>query len=275
MKRTRVNDINGDCKANSCLISPVCTIWKANTVSKVFIAAVSSLSLERWRGQAPQTELQGSGGWLESADPFQKRKGVHPPEIPGVLTENHGHLAGTFSSLQSVIGVTWNKPQGSHSQNNFPSWMHGERVRVEKCVDGLRAVEFQLTVCLWKFIFSYIISCLNTVLEHGGNKKLELCLRAGELFVITHQMSIDKQQSGLLMNSRRKRWRAGLNGLVLLKQQESSFSLILTWKKTREVSRTERSCDWDFAEAWFQQCIIFLEYLWFRGDFFLSLFCLC
>lgn len=62
-------------------------------------------------------------------------------------------------------------------------------------------------------------------------------------------MCIDKQQSGLLMNSRRKIQRAGLNGLLLLKQQESSFSLILIWKKTHEISKTERGCHSDFAEA--------------------------
>lgn len=145
----------------------------------------------------------------------------------------------------------WNKPQGSHSQNNFPSWMQGERVSVEKCVDGLRAVEFQLTESVYGSLYSATSSAVSiTVLEHRGNKKLELCLRTGELFVITHQMNIDKQQSGLLRNSRRKRWRAGLNGLVLLKQQESSFSLILIWKRTHEVSRTERGCKWGFAQAW-------------------------
>lgn len=164
MKRTRVSDISGDCKANSCLMPPVCTIWKANTASKVLTAAVGSLSLERWRGQAPQTELQGFEGWLASADPFQRRTGVH-------LTWDSwcadwkpwafNHVV-AFSSLQSVIGVTWNNLQESHSQNIFPSWMQGERVRVEK-VCGWPTCSWVPThsVCLWKFIFSYIISRLN------------------------------------------------------------------------------------------------------------------
>lgn len=84
--------------------------------------------------------------------------------------------------------------------------MQGERVRVEKCVDGLRAVEFQLTASVYGSLYSATSSAVSiTVLEHRGNKKLESCLRTGELFVITQQMNIDKQQSGLLMSSSRKR----------------------------------------------------------------------
>lgn len=164
MKRIRVNDINGDCKANSCLISPVCTIWKTNTASKVLIAAVGSLSLERWRGQAPQIELQGFEGQLESADPFQKRKGVH-------LTWDSwcaDWKPWTFNqklfprSTQSSVWRGISCSGDTASQNIFPNRMQGERVRVEKVCGWPTCSWVPIhSVCLWKFIFSGIIGCLN------------------------------------------------------------------------------------------------------------------
>lgn len=157
MKRTRVNDINGDCKENSCLISPVCTIWKTNTASKVLIAAASSLSLERWRGQAPQTtarlwRLPGECSSLSEEKRGASHLGFLVCWLRAVDIE-----PGAFSSLQLVVGVTWNQPQGTHSQNNFPKWMQGERVRVEK-VCGWPTCSWvpAHSLCLWRFIFSYI-----------------------------------------------------------------------------------------------------------------------
>lgn len=189
MKRTRVNDINGDCKANSCLISPVCTIWKTNTASKVLIAAVGSLSLERWRGQAPQTELQGFEGQLESADPFQKRKGVH-------LTWDSwcaDWKPWTFNqklfphSTQSLVwrGISCS---GDTAKTFSPTGCREKESEWKKCVDGLCAVEFQFTASVYGSLYSAASSAVSiTVLEHRGNKKLELRLRTRELFVITQQ----------------------------------------------------------------------------------------
>lgn len=164
MKRTRVNYINGDCKENSCLISPVCTIWKTNTASKVLIGAVSSLSLERWRGQAPQTELQGFEGCLESADPFQKRKGVNLTwdswcadwELGTFNQKPFPHFS--WSLVWRGIshrGVTAKTSSSTGCREKESEW--------KKCVDGLRAAEFQLTLSVYGSLYSatYIISCLN------------------------------------------------------------------------------------------------------------------
>lgn len=55
-------------------------------------------------------------------------------------------------------------------------------------MDGLRAAEFQLPASVCGSLYLATSSAVSTtVLEHRGDKKLELCLRAGELFVITQQ----------------------------------------------------------------------------------------
>lgn len=58
----------------------------------------------------------------------------------------------------------------------------------KKCVDGLRAVEFKCTVFVYGSLYSAVPSAVSIiVLDHKGNKTLELCLRTRELFVIIQQ----------------------------------------------------------------------------------------
>lgn len=91
MKRKRVNDINGDCQANPCPISPLCTTGKASAASKISNAAVISPSLRGEESPVPHTELgRGQPG---SAGPSKERGSA---SLLGTPAENHGRLTSSF-----------------------------------------------------------------------------------------------------------------------------------------------------------------------------------
>lgn len=62
-------------------------------------------------------------------------------------------------------------------------------------------------------------------------------------------MHIFIQQAGLLMNSRRKMWRTGLNLILLLKQEESSSSLTLIWKEDIQYTKKRKKLKLRFCRS--------------------------
>ena len=84
----------------------------------------------------------------------------------------------------------------------------------------------------------------------------------------TEQMHIDVQQAELLRNSSRKIWRAGLNGLPLVKQQESSSPLTVIWKKTHEVPKEKEAAVEILQKPRFSSVWVFLNFCDLEGNFF-------
>lgn len=87
----------------------------------------------------------------------------------------------------------------------------------KKCVDGLRAVLFKSTAFVYGSLYSAAPSAVSIiVLEHRGNKTLELCLRTRELFVIFQQNKCILIYSKLGCSWTTVGRYEGLNGLLLL-----------------------------------------------------------
>jgi len=74
------------------------------------------------------------------------------------------------------------------AKTSSPVGCRAKQPEWKNCVDSLRAVEFKFTALVYGSLYSAAPSAVSIiVLEHRGNKTLELCLRTTELFIIIQQ----------------------------------------------------------------------------------------